>query len=97
VYGNWRLIIDSPMGKQDFSIDLTGGDGQLNGTLVNNNTKMTTDIFDGVVEGDQLEWKAKLKQIPMTLAFTTKVEDDTMSGSVKAGMFGNFQLTGQRG
>jgi hypothetical protein len=58
---------------------------------------MSTEIFDGQVTGEQLRWKAKLKQIRMTLSFTTTVQDDTMSGSVKAGVFGNFQLTGQRG
>jgi hypothetical protein len=96
VDGDWHLTIDSPMGKQNVVIGLTEESGKLTGTLLNKSNNMTTDIFDGSVDGEQLTWKAKLQQINMTLAFTTTVQDNTMSGKVKAGLFGNFKVSGQR-
>jgi hypothetical protein len=96
VDGNWRLLIDSPMGGQDFSVDLTEHGGELTGVLRNNSNNMTSDIFDGRVEDGQLRWKAKLKAIRMTVSFTATVQDDTMSGTVKAGVFGTYPLTGKR-
>jgi hypothetical protein len=32
----------------------------------------------------------------ITLTFSTSVQNDVMSGKVKAGLFGNFNVTGQR-
>lgn len=97
VDGTWRLVIESPMGKQDFSVELKQEGGQLTGTLINNANNVTTDVFDGVVDGDELRWKCKLQQIKMTLSFTARVLDDALSGKVKAGVFGTYNVTGQRG
>ncbi len=97
VDGIWLLAIDSPMGTQDFAVDLVTRDGALTGTLTNRGNNISTEIFDGVVDGGELRWKAKLKQLHMTVSFTTTVQDDTMSGNVKAGLFGSFAVTGKRG
>jgi hypothetical protein len=96
VAGNWQLVLNSPMGKQDVSLDLKEVDGQLSGILVNTTNDMTSEILEGTVEGDELRWKVKLPKGKMTLVFTTTVTEDTMSGKVKAGMFGSFKLSGQR-
>jgi hypothetical protein len=85
VNGSWALVVDSPMGKQQFVMDLKEADGEITGTLTNTANKMSTDIFDASVEGTK-----------MTLTFSTTVRDDTMSGSVKAGMFGKFAVSGTR-
>jgi hypothetical protein len=96
VDGSWDLVIDSPMGKQNVIITLKEDAGQLTGTLLNKSNNMTTDLFDGAVTGGELTWKAKLQLMNITLTFTTSVQDDVMSGKVKAGLFGNFNVTGQR-
>lgn len=96
VAGNWELVLNSPMGKQDVSLDLKEEDGQLTGTLVNNTSNITSEIIEGAVDGDELRWKVKLPKGKLTLTFTTTVQEDTMSGKVKAGMFGSFGLSGQR-
>jgi hypothetical protein len=98
VDGNWKLVIDSPMGKQQASVDLRAeGGGALNGTVVNTGNGLTSEIFDGTADGNDLTWKVKLKQFPLTLAFATTVDGDSMAGKVKAGGFGRFKVTGQRG
>jgi hypothetical protein len=96
VEGNWQLNVDSPMGKQQLTVDLHEEDGTLTGILTNNGNNMTTDIFDGSVHGDELQWKVKLQQIKVTLTFDTTVQGDTMTGKVKAGIFGKFSVSGKR-
>jgi hypothetical protein len=94
--GTWQLVIDSPMGKQHVEVALKEEGGALTGTMTNTSNNMTADVFDGSTNGDELAFKAKLKQFNMTLAFATTVQDDTMSGKVKAGMFGSYDVSGQR-
>jgi hypothetical protein len=96
VDGSWDLVIDSPMGKQNVIITLEENGGQLTGTLLNKSNKMTTDLFDGAVTSGELTWKAKLQLMNITLTFNTVVQDDVMSGKVKAGLFGNFNVSGHR-
>jgi hypothetical protein len=96
VDGNWQLVLNSPMGKQDVVLELKETGGQLTGVLVNKTNNLSTEILEGARDGDELRWKVKLPQGKMTLTFTTTVRDDSMSGKVKAGMFGSFTFTGQR-
>jgi hypothetical protein len=97
VNGNWQLEIDSPTGKTQVAVELAQDGDQLSGTMVNLSNNLSTELFDGTVEGDQLRWKAKLQQLKATLTFTITVRDDnTMSGKVKAGVFGRFNVVGQR-
>lgn len=97
VGGDWRLVINSPMGKQDAMLTLKEeSGGALSGTLVNNTQNLTSEIFDGSFEGGQAQWKLKLTRGKMTLKFSATVQEDEISGKVSAGMFGNFTFTGQR-
>jgi hypothetical protein len=95
--GKWQLVIDSPIGKQHLALDLKESGGDLSGALINESKNVTTDIFDGRVEGDLLQWKAKLRQLNITVSFSTTIQDDTMTGKVKAGLFGSFEVVGTRG
>lgn len=97
IAGDWQMVVQSPMGKQHFTVSYHEDGGVVTGTLTNNENKLTTEIFDGSVAGDELVWKATLKQIRMTLAFNLKVTDDTMAGKVKAGPFGRFNVSAERG
>lgn len=93
--GAWTISIDSPMGKQDGSLDLKTDGATLSGTQAAQG--QTSPIADGKVEGDTLSWSAQVTTpFPMTLEFTGTVAGDTMSGSVKAGAFGAFPFQGQR-
>jgi hypothetical protein len=96
VEGNWQLVIGSPMGKQQVTVVFQENDGVLTGTLTNNANQITTEIFDGSVDGDELRWKVKMKQMNMTLAFNTTVDENNITGKVKAGMFGKFAVSGKR-
>ena len=95
VDGNWLLAVDSPMGKQEFGVRLEEDGGRLSGS-VTNGSQMTSEIFDGVANGTELQWKVELQRMKMTVAFTMTVDGDTMSGKAKVGMFGSFAVTGKR-
>ena len=95
--GTWHVVVDSPIGKQNFEAKLSSDDGTLRGTLTNTANNITADVFDGTTSGPEQHWKVKLQQIRMTVQFTTTVEGDTMSGKAKAGPFGTFPVSGRRG
>ncbi|MEU4240021.1 FAD-dependent monooxygenase [Actinoplanes sp. NPDC026619] len=93
--GAWRLIVDSPMGKQDVTVRLTEAAGALTGTLTNNGNQMSTELLDGRFDGAALRWKVKLKRLP-SLTFTVTIRGDDMSGTAKATMLGGFAVQGRR-
>jgi 3-(3-hydroxy-phenyl)propionate hydroxylase len=93
--GAWRLVVDSPMGKQDVTVRLTEAAGALTGTLTNNGNGMSTELLDGRLDGGVLRWKVKLKRLP-SLTFTMTAQGDDMSGTAKATMLGGFAVQGRR-
>ena len=55
------------------------------------------DVEDGKVDGNRLTWKMKMTvPMPMTLDGDVTIDGDTLTGSVKAGAFGTFPMTGTR-
>lgn len=96
VDGLWDLTVDSPLGPLAFTVDLKQRDDEIVGMLHNTKDNVSTDLIDGRAEGDELRWKAKLRQVRVTLTFTVRVTGDALAGRVKAGMFGHYQVTGER-
>lgn len=97
VGGDWRLVLNSPMGKQDVLLTLKEeSGGSLSGTVLNNTNNLSSDIFDGTFEHGDAQWKLKLSRGKMTLTFRASVADDAISGKVSAGIFGKFDFSGQR-
>jgi hypothetical protein len=96
VDGNWTLVIESPMGKQAVSVGFVEKDGELSGTMVNTGNNLRSEIFDGKVDGDAVQFKSKLQHLKMTVTFNLSVNGDELSGKVKSGVFGGFKVTGTR-
>ena len=95
VDGEWNLIIKSPMGDQSPVLTAKASGDTLTGTLAN--ATETTSLIDGKIDGDTLTWKAAVTvPMPMTLDFKATVSGDTMSGTVTAGAFGSFPMSGTR-
>ncbi len=97
VAGTWNCVVNSPMGAQKSVLSVTdNGDGTWTGT--NTGDQGSLDCYDCTVDGDTIAWKSDMKvPMPMTLETTATVDGDAISGSVKAGMFGSFPMTGTRG
>ncbi|MEM7218981.1 MAG: hypothetical protein AAF515_11500 [Pseudomonadota bacterium] len=94
--GTWTTVMNTPMGAQNGSMELSTEGGSLTGTLKGPNGE-AVEITDGAVDGDALSWKAAITQpMPLTLEFSATVDGDSMSGDVKLGAFGNASFTGTR-
>jgi hypothetical protein len=93
--GKWKVVLDTPLGKQNADLDLTSDGDKLTGTATQ--AGKSTAIEDGAVTGDDASWKLSVTSpFPMTLAFTVTVAGDSMTGSAKAGSFPPAALTGER-
>jgi hypothetical protein len=94
VDGSWNTTINSPMGVQEGTLEITSSGDAFTGKMKG---RMGEQDISGKVDGDTLTWSASITSpFPMTLEFTVTVSGDTMNGSVKAGAFGSSPLTGVR-
>jgi len=94
VDGTWNTKVNSPMGVQEGSLEITSSGDSFTGTMKG---RQGEQPISGKVDGDTLTWSAQITSpFPMTLEFTVTVNGDAMSGSVKAGAFGSSPLTGER-
>ena len=93
--GNWNLVMSTPMGDRNATLNLKAAGGTLTGTQGADGN--STEIFDGTVNGDDLAWKVSITNpMPLTLEFTGKVSGDAISGEMGIGIMGNFPFTGKR-
>lgn len=92
--GNWKITLATPMGPQEMTAQLTEDGSTLTGQL---DSPMGSEAVNGTVTGNKLAWNTKVsKPMPLDLGFDVTVEGDTLSGTVKLGMFGNAALSGER-
>ena len=93
--GTWNTTMNTPMGAQNGTMELTTDGNTLTGTLKGPQGEI--ELQDGTVDGDALTWKADITSpMAMTLEFSATVDGDNMSGDVKLGAFGNASFTGTR-
>ena len=95
VDGSWNTVTKTPLGDQSAVLTITSsGDsftGNYAGTMGNVETK------DGKVGGDKLTFKIDITvPMPMTLDGEATVDGDTITGTLTAGAFGSFPMTGTR-
>jgi len=95
--GDWNIVVNSPMGKQESKLSFQSDGSALTGTAVAPGGQ-TGAISNGTIEADTVKWSAAITSpFPMTLEFTGKLAGDSLDGTVKAGSFGSFPFTGVRG
>ncbi|WP_066800401.1 hypothetical protein [Sphingomonas soli] len=95
VDGSWNTVAKTPMGDQAAVLTVnSNGDtftGAFSGAMGN------SEVKDGKVDGDRLTFAIDITvPMPMTLTGDVTVDGDTMTGTVTAGAFGAFPLTGTR-
>ena len=94
VDGSWDCVVKSPLGDQKMTLTVNSADTSFSGAV---SGAMGGMDVTGEVDGDTLSWKqAMTVPMPMTLDCKATVEDDVLKGSVAAGAFGSFPLTGTR-
>ncbi len=95
--GKWDMVTKSPMGAQSSTLDLKEAGGALTGATTASMIG-TLQLENGKVSGKSATWTIKMT-VPMPLSLDAEVtmdSDDTFVGSVKAGAFGTWPVTGKR-
>ncbi len=92
--GTYDCTVKSPLGDQNLTLTVkTEGNsftGQASGA-------MGASDVSGEVEGDTLKWKQQMTSpMPMTLDCSATINGDSVTGTVGAGAFGSFPLSGTR-
>jgi hypothetical protein len=95
VDGNYKIEIDTPMGKMEEKFILKTKGSVLTGRT---ESQMGSHDITGKVNGNQFGWESDLESPmgKMHLTVTGKVAGDDISGEVKAGDFGTSPFKGKR-
>ena len=95
VDGSWDTVTKSPLGDQQAILTIASSGDSFTGTYAG--SMGTTEVKDGKVDGDKLTWKVDITvPMPMTLDGEATVDGDTITGTLTAGAFGSFPMTGKR-
>lgn len=95
VDGSWDTVTRSPMGDQQATLTIASDGDSFTGTY--SGAMGSTDIKNGKVDGDTLSWSLDITvPMPMTLTCQATVDGDAMNGTVTAGAFGSFPMSGTR-
>jgi hypothetical protein len=94
--GTWKLVMKTPIGERKSTLAMTTTGNALSGKLSNEEGN-STDIFDGKASGNDVSFKAAVKNpMPLTLEFEGTIAGDKISGTVSASGVGNWPFTGTR-
>jgi hypothetical protein len=95
VDGTYETVVKSPMGDQKATLTVKSEGNSFTGQQVG--AMGTAEITDGTVDGNTIAWKMSITvPMPMTLDCTATIDGDTLTGSVGAGAFGSFPMSGTR-
>jgi hypothetical protein len=94
VDGSWDCTVKSPLGDQKMTIVVNTAGSSWNGTV---SGAMGSSDLTGEADGNTISWKQQMTvPMPMTLDCKATAEGDTLTGTVAAGAFGSFPLSGTR-
>ena len=92
--GNWKFTINSPMGAQAGTINITTSGDSFTGKL---QSPLGSQDVTGKVAGNKLSWRFSIQQpMPMDLDSDVTIDGDKFAGNITAGSFGSFPITGER-
>jgi len=95
VEGKWDCTVATPMGDQDFVLDIVRNGDRFSGEAAGSVGSMS--IPDGLIDGDTLKWSMAIsKPMSITLTCQAGIAGDTLDGNVRAGIFGSFPIKGKR-
>ncbi len=95
VAGSYDCLLKTPMGDQKSIMTVNVDGDSWSGD--NAGAMGTLACNDGKVDGNTITWSMDLTvPMPMKLEGTATIDGDAITGTVKAGAFGAFPLTGTR-
>ncbi len=94
VDGSWECVVKSPLGDQKMTLTVNSAGSTFTGAV---SGAMGGMDVNGDVDGDTLTWKQQMTvPMPMSLDCKASVDGDTLTGTVGAGAFGSFPMSGTR-
>ncbi|MBK3579558.1 hypothetical protein JHN63_38320 [Streptomyces sp. MBT65] len=95
IEGVWDLTIATPVGRIKPVVELRRDGEEFTG--IAHGTGEEVPLRDVVVDGDRVTWnQAVTKPLRLNLAFAVTVEDDTLTGTSKAGRLPASKVSGRR-
>jgi hypothetical protein len=95
VDGTWNITVQTPLGEQESTVELTSDGNALTGTQSGNGER--GPIYDGSCDGDTASWKVDIKNpMALTVKFKATVSGDSISGTASAGLFPAAPFSGSR-
>jgi hypothetical protein len=95
VDGTYETVVKSPLGDQKATLTVKSDGNSWTGQQVG--AMGTADITDGTVDGNTIKWKMSITvPMPMTLDCEATIDGDNVTGTVGAGAFGSFPMSGNR-
>jgi hypothetical protein len=95
VDGSWNTVTKSPLGDQAAVLTVASSGDSFTGNFAG--AMGSAEVRDGKVDGDKLSWTMDVTvPMPLTLTCEATISGDTLDGTVTAGAFGSFPLTGTR-
>ena len=96
--GSWTYTTETPQGKGGGKLVIKESGGIFMGTITNNFSGKETEVKEISLEGTSLTFSYTIDAggSAMKIAVTAQVQDDRFEGSMTAGQFGTFPITGTR-
>jgi hypothetical protein len=95
VAGKYECVTRSPMGDQTSILTVEVDGDSFSGS--NSGPMGNMAITGGTIDGNTISWSSDITvPMPMKLDCKATIEGDELSGTVTAGMFGSFPMTGKR-
>lgn len=92
--GSWDCTVKSPLGDQKMTVTVKSDGATWSGTV---SGAMGSSDISGEANGNAISWKQQVTvPMPMTLDCQATADGDTLTGTVGAGAFGSFPLSGKR-
>ena len=93
--GDWKVTVNSPMGAQEITLNLTTAGDVLTGTL--SGAMGSTEVKNGKVDGDSVTFDATITEpFSINISVVGVVAGDAVIGQVKTQGFGSFPMKGVR-
>lgn len=92
--GTFDCTVKTPLGDQKLTLAIQSDGATFSGTA---SGAMGSGDVSGQVSGNTIQWTQSVTvPMPLTLDCQATIDGDTLSGSVGAGAFGSFPLSGTR-
>lgn len=95
VDGEWKLAVQTPIGKQSVTLTVESDGNVLTGAL--DGAEGRNEIQEGTIDGSSIFFRATIKRpVKVKVSYKANVEGDTMTGTAKTPLLPSISFSGKR-